>query len=235
MPRIVFFNLDQEPLRHARRGVGIILLHHGHGAPAAPQGQASDPLHGLRGWASQPMSLLGLGRASNGYLQQEDGPRAGGHWSRRRQTCTPRRRIDPPSTISTVKNVNGSAVYITITRSSIPPAVLVDLGLEAFRHALYLVSDIASPAWRTGSAAAAGAGVPSHGREMWASHTQPVPSQRGHRMLRPTSMTAADRGLRSVRRGLGCWTARLEAADRNACEAPWRYLRRRRGTSPRRN
>jgi hypothetical protein len=26
MPRIVFFNLDQEPLRHARRGVGIILI-----------------------------------------------------------------------------------------------------------------------------------------------------------------------------------------------------------------
>jgi hypothetical protein len=169
MPRAVFFNLDQEPLRHARRAV--------------PQGQAFGPLHGLPGWVSQPMSLLGLGRAKPRYLQQEYGPRAGGHWSRRRQTCTPRRRIDPPSTISTVKNVNGSAVYITITRSSIPPAVLVDLGLEAFRHARYLVSDIASPAWRTGSAAGAGA-FPWSGDV--GSHTQPVPSQRGHRMLRPT-------------------------------------------------
>jgi hypothetical protein len=206
MPRIVFFNLDQEPLRHARRGVGIILLHHGHGAPAAPQGQASDPLHGLPGWASQPMSLLGLGRASNGYLQQEDGPRAGGHWSRRRQTCTPRRRIDPPSTISTVKNVNGSAVYITITRSSIPPAVLVDLGLEAFRHArcLAVIRAITSPAWRTSGAAAAGVGTFPWTRDMGFAHPARAVATRASsgRMFVPdhdntSTLAIADRRSRS--------------------------------------
>jgi hypothetical protein len=47
---------------------------------------------------------------------------------------------------------------------SIPPTILVDLGLEAFRHARYVVSDIASPAWRTSSATAAGvATVPRSG------------------------------------------------------------------------
>jgi hypothetical protein len=45
--------------------------------------------------------------------------------------------------------------------NSISPAVLVDLGLEAFRHArcLAVIRAITSPAWRTSGAAAAGVGA----------------------------------------------------------------------------